>query len=445
MKFALTRTYDLPRQAPLLPALHLPFPFQALSKGECRETSTFQPLAALQPLESTLTLTNLTNRRARAVGGEAAALKRKRIRKQLAEAVAATSTNERFREQAQVIPSPVDAGHKSGTVSCFFAAREAMETEEASTAAAPSLSPSAERKAVDQVGRQERESVHVQTIAANSEKRFSDEFLDNLLANCDADRFLARTGRAHFCAHQTEVNDKMRAVLLNWLLSVHHKFRFRHQTFFTAVALLDLYCASRPVTRERYQLLGFASLFAAAKFEEIFPPKLATFLSVCDNFCGREQVLAAEAELLLAVDFKVPLHTTLQLVDLLTYRLGASPAVVEVAHSLAFAALFDLRSGEYGAERLARACIHLGLRVVSRQARERGEELSVQEKEFERQLNGKAGVGAGAGEFDPRVVKFMGFLVRSLDKAKLFAIRKPFPFFQNLAEGKEDQPKTIQP
>eukprot|EP00913_Durusdinium_trenchii_P011544 g10838.t1 len=72
---------------------------------------------------------------------------------------------------------------------------------------------------------------------------------------------------------QHDINGKMRAILVDWLVEVHMKYRLRPETLFLAVNLIDRHMSLMPVLRRRLQLLGVVAMFVASKFEEIDPPR----------------------------------------------------------------------------------------------------------------------------------------------------------------------------
>ena len=45
-----------------------------------------------------------------------------------------------------------------------------------------------------------------------------------------------------------EINERMRAILVDWLVSVHDKFKLTQETLFLAVSILDRYLAVRTRT-----------------------------------------------------------------------------------------------------------------------------------------------------------------------------------------------------
>lgn len=48
-------------------------------------------------------------------------------------------------------------------------------------------------------------------------------------------------GFRDFMQHQTEIDSNMRAILVNWLVDVHDKFKLRLETLFMAINLTDRY------------------------------------------------------------------------------------------------------------------------------------------------------------------------------------------------------------
>lgn len=108
-----------------------------------------------------------------------------------------------------------------------------------------------------------------------------------------------------YMADQTEINGKMRAVLVDWLVKVHKWCKFRSETLFLTVALLDRYLAQKMVARKMFQLTGVTALLIAAKFEEVHVPKINDIVYVCDQAYTRKQVRTTECLMLVALGFHV--------------------------------------------------------------------------------------------------------------------------------------------
>lgn len=83
----------------------------------------------------------------------------------------------------------------------------------------------------------------------------------------------------------------MRAVLIDWLIDVHLKFKLVHETLFMSINLIDRYLSKNNVVRSNLQLVGVAAMFIASKYEEIYAPELKDFVYVCDHAYAKEEIL----------------------------------------------------------------------------------------------------------------------------------------------------------
>lgn len=102
----------------------------------------------------------------------------------------------------------------------------------------------------------------------------------------------------------------MRCKLINWLLEVSLHFRFHRETFFLAIHYLDRYLSLHwGLSRHDLQLLGVASLFVAAKLEEIHPPKIKEFAEVCDGTCAPTLIHSMELDILASVQWRLNFPT----------------------------------------------------------------------------------------------------------------------------------------
>lgn len=66
---------------------------------------------------------------------------------------------------------------------------------------------------------------------------------------------------------QQDITEHMRAVLLNWLVDVHLKYKLKPETLFITMNIVDDYLSHKSIHRSKLQLLGITSLWIAAKYE----------------------------------------------------------------------------------------------------------------------------------------------------------------------------------
>lgn len=142
------------------------------------------------------------------------------------------------------------------------------------------------------------------TVALTPAPSPLDIYQDEIFAHLSAteERSLPR---ADYMTHQTDINYKMRAILVDWLVSVHLKFKLMPETLFLTVNLIDRYLGKRVVNRQQLQLVGVTGMLLASKYEEIYPPDIKEFVYITDKAYTREQVLQMEGEMLSTLEFEL--------------------------------------------------------------------------------------------------------------------------------------------
>jgi hypothetical protein len=90
---------------------------------------------------------------------------------------------------------------------------------------------------------------------------------------------------------QTDINEKMRAILVDWLIDVHLKFKLLPETLYLTVEYIDRYLNKEPVTRKKLQLVGVTAMLIASKYEEIYAPEIRDFVYITDKAYTKEEIL----------------------------------------------------------------------------------------------------------------------------------------------------------
>lgn len=111
-----------------------------------------------------------------------------------------------------------------------------------------------------------------------------------------------------YMSRQEEINDKMRAILIDWLIEVHLKFELMPETLYLTVNVVDRYLSIERVSRRKLQLVGLTAMFIACKYEEIWTPEIKDFVSISAKEYTRENIVAMEHTMLnrLKFNFTVP-------------------------------------------------------------------------------------------------------------------------------------------
>jgi cyclin B len=77
---------------------------------------------------------------------------------------------------------------------------------------------------------------------------------------------------------QPEINEKMRAILVDWLVDVHQKFQLSPETFYLTINIIDRFLSVKTVPRRELQLVGIGATLMASKYEEIWAPEVTNCL-----------------------------------------------------------------------------------------------------------------------------------------------------------------------
>eukprot|EP00903_Cladosiphon_okamuranus_P019415 g17851.t1 len=108
---------------------------------------------------------------------------------------------------------------------------------------------------------------------------------------------------------QPNVNERMRSILIDWLVEVHLKFKLVPDTLYLTVYLIDKYLEVEKVTRQNLQLVGVTAMLLASKYEEIYPPQIRDLVFITDRAYNRDQILEMESTMANALEFRLTVPT----------------------------------------------------------------------------------------------------------------------------------------
>lgn len=127
--------------------------------------------------------------------------------------------------------------------------------------------------------------------------------------------FMARIQKAEPQDAQKQVTEKMRQILIDWMVDVHDSFELKEQTLHLALSYLADYSALREISKEDYQLAGIACLWIASKYEEIYPPRTRNYIEVTADTYSVKDLKSMEGSIIEALGFDLNRTTALQLLE----------------------------------------------------------------------------------------------------------------------------------
>jgi cyclin A len=143
-----------------------------------------------------------------------------------------------------------------------------------------------------------------------------------------------RPSQLYLEERQTEVNQQMRSILIDWLNEVTEEFKLKAETFCLAVNFVDRYLSAITVKRNRLQLLGVVCLLIASKIHEIVPPSVDEFSYITDNTYTREEVIRMELTVLNELRYDVSVVTAKDFVGIYLKAAGADNVACVLADYL---------------------------------------------------------------------------------------------------------------
>ncbi|KAH9607923.1 hypothetical protein KSS87_023359, partial [Heliosperma pusillum] len=97
---------------------------------------------------------------------------------------------------------------------------------------------------------------------------------------------------------QPEINEKMRGILVDWLIEVHDRFDLVPETLYLTINLVDRFLSLKAMPKRELQLLGIGCMLIACKYEEIWAPEVKDFVAISDGAYSNEQILKMEKTIL---------------------------------------------------------------------------------------------------------------------------------------------------
>jgi hypothetical protein len=109
---------------------------------------------------------------------------------------------------------------------------------------------------------------------------------------------------------QSEVNDRQRSIVVDWLFEVSNQWKLFDDTIHYAVSYMDRYLFLKHQKVDTFQLLGATCMWIAAKYNEIYPPELDDFVYIAADTYSKKSFLRMEADVLSVLNFELSKPTT---------------------------------------------------------------------------------------------------------------------------------------
>lgn len=166
---------------------------------------------------------------------------------------------------------------------------------------------------------------------------------------------------------QPDVNEKMRAILVDWLIEVHYKFKLLPETLFITVNIIDRYLEAKTIERKRLQLLGVTAMWIAWKYEEIYAPELKDFVYITDNAYEQKDILKLEYEVLRTLEFNVTSPSSFRFLQRFAKLLEADSKAFNLAWYLIELPLIEYKMLKYKPSVISSAALYVSMKILKKE------------------------------------------------------------------------------
>ncbi|XP_043710410.1 G2/mitotic-specific cyclin S13-7-like isoform X1 [Telopea speciosissima] len=112
-----------------------------------------------------------------------------------------------------------------------------------------------------------------------------------------------------YIVSQPGIDERMREILADWLIEVHHKFELMPETLFLTLHIVDRFLSLKTVPRRELQLVGIGAMLISSKYEEIWAPEVNDFIIISDKAYTREEILGMEKAILGRLEWSLTFPT----------------------------------------------------------------------------------------------------------------------------------------
>ena len=103
----------------------------------------------------------------------------------------------------------------------------------------------------------------------------------------------------------TQINEKHRAVVIEWLSYIVHYFSQSNETLFMSINIMDRYISKKKITLNIYQLVAISSYLIASKYEDTFTPSIDDLIYISKNIYNHNDITAMEKDILDTLNFDI--------------------------------------------------------------------------------------------------------------------------------------------
>ena len=209
---------------------------------------------------------------------------------------------------------------------------------------------------------------------------------------------------------QKSINHKMRAILIDWLIDVHKKYKLKPETMYLTTNIIDRYLSKKNVETINLQLVGVVALLISSKYEDIYPPKVKELAEITDGAYIPKQLIEMEEKILSSLNFDLFYPTQWHFLECYKKTLKLNKITFFLAWYLMELSLIDINIINYKGSIIASSAVLLAMKNFK----------IFNEKEFEKIT------GFSCENLENCVKDIKHLWINNKNEKKLTAVRRKF-------------------
>ena len=165
---------------------------------------------------------------------------------------------------------------------------------------------------------------------------------------------------------QKFINHKMRAILIDWLIDVHKKYKLKPETMYLTVNIIDRYLSKKNVETINLQLVGVVALLIASKYEDIRPPLVKELAEITDGAYVKNQLISMENKMLSCLNFDLLYPTQWHFLECYKKKLNLNEITFCFSWYLMEMALIDINIINYKGSIIAASACMISLKYFKK-------------------------------------------------------------------------------
>ena len=189
---------------------------------------------------------------------------------------------------------------------------------------------------------------------------FAGEYLNEIYSDFLLDeKTLKIKPKLGYMNNQKDINEQMRAILIDWLIEVHYRFRLKSETLFQTVWIIDSYLSLTQIARAKLQLLGIASLLISSKFQEIYYPQLKELIDITDGAYVKNELIEMENNVLKVLNFNIVSPTSNDFYNIIAKAFNFDQIQFYLGKYFLESSLIDYQMLKYSSSVIAVSCAYI--------------------------------------------------------------------------------------